>query len=408
MNWLSTLFSRPSPLRHNGQADLDFPLLAGCVALLGLGLVMVTSASTEVAAVRNSSSTYYLTRQIAYLTLGALACIGAMLVPMKVWEKHRWNLLVLGVVLLALVFAPVIGKSVNGARRWLAFPLFNIQPSEIAKICLVVFIAGYLVHHKNDVQQRIRGFLKPMFILALFAGLLLGEPDFGATVVLSGTVMVMIFLGGMRMAWALSLIIFVVALGAFVVGTQEYRVQRLQNFIDPWADPYGAGYQLSQALIAFGRGEWLGLGLGNSIQKQFYLPEAHTDFVFSILAEELGLVGALVTFALLIFVSIRAIIIGSWAERSKQYFSAYIAYGLAFLWVGQILINIGVNIGLLPTKGLTLPFLSYGGSSLIICCVSLGMLLRIEWERRTHIAETSVNKVRMHSEPAPALEGERA
>lgn len=177
------------------------------------------------------------------------------------------------------------------------------------------------------------------------------------------------------------------AVGAVVllIQTQPYRMARLTNFTDPWADQFGAGYQLSQALIAFGRGGWLGMGLGNSIQKQFYLPEAHTDFVFAVLAEELGIVGALATVALFVFVSLRALYIGIWAEQAKQFFSAYVAYGLAFLWIGQFLINIGVNIGLLPTKGLTLPFLSYGGSSLVICCACLGMLLRIEWERRTHL-----------------------
>lgn len=407
ITWLSQVFSRPSPFRHNGRADLDFPLLAGCVALLGLGLVMITSASTEVAAVRNSSSTYFLNRQIIYLVLGAIACVLTMYIPMQKWEQHRWKLFVLGAVLLALVFVPGIGKSVNGARRWLAFPLFNIQPSEIAKLCMVMFIASYLVHHKNDVQLRLRGVLKPFLVLAVYAVLLLIEPDFGATVVLSCTVAAMIFLGGMRLIWLIAGGIGLSILGYVLVFSQPYRVERLNNFIDPWSDPYGSGYQLSQALIAFGRGEWFGLGLGNSIQKVFFLPEAHTDFVFSVLAEELGLVGALITLGLFIFVGVRALMIGAWAERSKQYFSAYVAYGLAFLWIGQIFINICVNIGLMPTKGLTLPFLSYGGSSLIICCVSLGILLRIEWERRTHIAENHVNKVRMHSEPHE-LVGENA
>jgi cell division protein FtsW len=204
-------------------------------------------------------------------------------------------------------------------------------------------------------------------------------------VVLVGASIAMLFLGGVNLWRFIPLAAGVLAAGALVMTGQSYRMQRLTNFVDPWADQFGAGYQLSQALIAFGRGEWFGVGLGNSVQKQFYLPEAHTDFVFAVLAEELGMVGALATVALFVFVSVRALYIGLWAEKAKQLFSAYVAYGLAFLWIGQVLINIGVNVGLLPTKGLTLPFLSYGGSSLVICCVSLALLLRIEWERRTQL-----------------------
>ncbi|MCY1295300.1 putative peptidoglycan glycosyltransferase FtsW [compost metagenome] len=211
--------------------------------------------------------------------------------------------------------------------------------------------------------------------------------------VLVGSCIAMLFLGGINLLRFIPLAGAVLAAGALVMTSQSYRMQRLTNFIDPWADQYGAGYQLSQALIAFGRGEWLGVGLGNSVQKQFYLPEAHTDFVFAVLAEELGMIGALATVGLFVFVSVRALYIGLWAEKARQYFSAYVAYGLAFLWIGQVLINIGVNVGLLPTKGLTLPFLSYGGSSLVICCVSLALLLRIEWERRTQLGNEEVEFV---------------
>lgn len=210
------------------------------------------------------------------------------------------------------------------------------------------------------------------------------------TVVMMGSAMAMLFLGGVGLLRFGLMVALAVGAVFVLVQTQEYRLQRLITFTDPWADQYGSGYQLTQALIAFGRGEWLGVGLGNSIQKQFYLPEAHTDFVFSVLAEELGLVGALATVGLFVFVSVRALYIGLWAERAKQFFSAYVAFGLAFLWIGQFLINIGVNIGLLPTKGLTLPFLSYGGSSLVICCVSLALLLRIEWETRNQLGNEDV------------------
>ena len=230
-----------------------------------------------------------------------------------------------------------------------------------------------------------------LLVLGLIAALLLAEPDFGATVVLVGAAIAMLFLGGVNLLRFIPLAACVLGLGVLVMTSQAYRLERLTNFVDPWADQYGAGYQLSQALIAFGRGEWFGVGLGNSVQKQFYLPEAHTDFVFAVLAEELGMVGALITVGLFVFVSVRALYIGLWAEKAKQFFSAYVAYGLAFLWIGQVLINIGVNVGLLPTKGLTLPFLSYGGSSLVICCVSLALLLRIEWERRTQLGSEDVD-----------------
>jgi len=202
--------------------------------------------------------------------------------------------------------------------------------------------------------------------------------------------MAMLFLGGVGMLRFGLMVALAVGAVFVLVQTQEYRLQRLITFTDPWADQYGSGYQLTQALIAFGRGEWFGVGLGNSIQKQFYLPEAHTDFVFSVLAEELGFVGALATLALFVFVCVRGLYIGLWAEKAKQFFSAYVAYGLSFLWIGQFLINIGVNTGLLPTKGLTLPFLSYGGSSLVICCISLAILLRIEWERRNVLGNEDI------------------
>ena len=226
-------------------------------------------------------------------------------------------------------------------------------------------------------------------VLFPMALLLIAEPDFGATVVLMGAAVGMLFLGGVGLFRFILLFGSIAILGGLLIVIEPYRLQRLTGFLNPWDDPFGSGYQLTQALIAFGRGEWLGLGLGNSIQKQFYLPEAHTDFVFSVLAEELGLVGALSAFALLIFLAARSLYIGLWAERAGRLFAAYLAYGLAIMWIGQILINVGVNVGLLPTKGLTLPFLSYGGSSLVVCCISLGILLRIDWERRQALREAT-------------------
>ena len=375
----------PSPLISRNGIDLDFPLLAGCLALLGLGLVMVTSASSEVAAAQSGNPLYFSVRHLIYLAIGFVACGVTMLTPMETWQRHSWKLLGVAFLLLVAVITPGVGREVNGSMRWIGFGLFNIQPSEIAKVFVVVFMAGYLVRRQHEVRESWIGFFKPFAVLLPFAGLLLREPDFGATVGMMGAAAAMLFLGGVGLFRFGLMVALAVGAVALLIWTQPYRMARLTNFSDPWADQFGAGYQLSQALIAFGRGGWTGMGLGNSIQKQFYLPEAHTDFVFAVLAEELGIVGALATVGLFVFVGLRALYIGIWAEQAKQYFSAYVAYGLAFLWIGQFLINVGVNVGLLPTKGLTLPFLSYGGSSLVICCGCLGMLLRIEWERRTAV-----------------------
>ena len=387
---LAKLLSQPSPLHGGRGIDVDFPLLAGCLALLGLGLVMITSASSEVAAALSGNTLYHMIRHLFYLAIGLSAGLLTMLVPMSAWQRNGARLLIAAFVLLVLVLVPGIGREVNGASRWIGFGIFNVQPSELAKLFTVIFLAGFLVRRQSEVRETLMGFIKLMMVIGPMAALLLAEPDFGAAVVLVGASIAMLFLAGVNLLRFIPLVALVLVAGVAVMTSQSYRMQRLTNFIDPWADQYGAGYQLSQALIAFGRGEWLGVGLGNSIQKQFYLPEAHTDFVFSVLAEELGLIGSLLTVALFVFVGVRAMYMGLWAEKAKQFFAAYVAYGLAIMWIGQILINIGVNAGLLPTKGLTLPFLSYGGSSLVICCVMLGLLLRIEWESRTQLDSAEV------------------
>lgn len=380
----------PSPLLSRRGIDLDFPLLAGCLALLGLGFVMVSSASSEVAAAQFGNSQHYMIRQLIYLAIGlGVGCV-TLLIPLASWQKHSGKLLIAALLLLVLVLVPGIGREVNGARRWIGFGIANIQPSELAKLFTVIYLGGYLVRRQADVQHSLKGLIMPISVLMAMAFLLLLEPDFGATVVLFGSGIVMLFLGGVSMLRFLPMVVGVGLIGVVVMTSQAYRLQRLTNFIDPWADQFGAGYQLSQALIAFGRGEWLGVGLGNSVQKQFYLPEAHTDFVFAVLAEELGMIGALLTVGLFVLVTLRAMYLGLLAEKAQQYFSAYVAYGLALLWIGQFLINIGVNVGLLPTKGLTLPFLSYGGSSLVVCCVSLALLLRLDWERRNQLGNAEI------------------
>lgn len=386
----SLLRPYPSPLISRNGVDLDFPLLAGCLALLGLGLVMITSASSEVAAAQAGNPLYYMIRHLIYLAIGVVGCGATLMVPMATWQRFGGTLLIAAFALLIMVLIPGIGREVNGSLRWIGFGLFNVQPSEIAKVFVVIYLAGYLVRREQEVRRSWAGFFKPFIVLLPLAMLLLREPDFGATVVMMGAAAVMLFLGGVGLFRFILMVALAVLAVFILVQTQEYRMQRLITFTDPWADQFGSGYQLTQALIAFGRGGWFGLGLGNSIQKQFYLPEAHTDFVFAVLAEELGLVGALATVGLFLFVCVRGLYIGYWAEQAKQYFAAYMAYGLSMLWIGQFLINIGVNVGLLPTKGLTLPFLSYGGSSLIICCISMALLLRIEWERRTLMNDEEV------------------
>ena len=380
----------PSPLFSRRGVDMDFPLLAGCLALLGLGLVMITSASSEVAAAQSGTPLYHMVRHLVYVAIGLVAGGLTLLIPMSFWQNASWKLLIAGFVLLLLVLVPGIGREVNGSMRWIGFGMFNVQPSELAKVFAVIFLAGYLVRRQEEVRESWMGFFKPFVVLMPMAFLLLMEPDFGATVVLMGAAAAMLFLGGVGLFRFGLLVALAVAAVFVLVQAQPYRMARLTSFTDPWADQFGSGYQLSQALIAFGRGEWFGVGLGNSVQKQFYLPEAHTDFVFSILAEELGLVGALATVALFVFVTVRGLYVGLWAEKAGQFFAAYVAYGLSFLWIGQFLINIGVNVGLLPTKGLTLPFLSYGGSSLVVCCICLGLLLRIEWERRTQLGSEEI------------------
>ncbi|AYN93776.1 MULTISPECIES: putative lipid II flippase FtsW [Pseudomonas] len=386
----SLLRPYPSPLISRNGVDLDFPLLAGCLALLGLGLVMITSASSEVAAAQAGNPLYYMIRHLIYLAIGVVGCGATLMIPMATWQRFGGTLLIAAFALLIMVLIPGIGREVNGSLRWIGFGLFNVQPSEIAKVFVVIYLAGYLVRREQEVRRSWAGFFKPFIVLLPLAMLLLREPDFGATVVMMGAAAVMLFLGGVGLFRFILMVALAVLAVFILVQTQEYRMQRLITFTDPWADQFGSGYQLTQALIAFGRGGWFGLGLGNSIQKQFYLPEAHTDFVFAVLAEELGLVGALATVGLFLFVCVRGLYIGYWAEQAKQYFAAYMAYGLSMLWIGQFLINIGVNVGLLPTKGLTLPFLSYGGSSLIICCISMALLLRIEWERRTLMNDEEV------------------
>lgn len=345
-----------------------------------LGLIMVSSASMGVAEANYGTPFYFLVRHAVYLLLGMLAALVTLQIPTSVWQRYGYRFFFFALLLIVLVLVPGIGRRVNGSMRWIGFGGVTIQPSEVMKLAAIVAMSMYLVRQQDDVTSNIRGYLKPLVAVAVVAGLLLMEPDFGATVVTSVTVFVMLFLAGSHLKYYLgfSLSLLVAAVGLMML--EPYRVQRLVAFKDPWADQYNSGYQLVQSLIAFGRGDWFGVGLGHSVQKLFYLPEAHTDFVFAIFSEEFGLFGVmllLVTILALVFAGMR---IGQRAERAGQVFSAYVAYGISIMLAFQSAINIGVNIGLLPTKGLTLPLVSYGGSSLLISFVMIAMLLRIDAE----------------------------
>ena len=369
---------RPLADTRHGQFPLDPWLLGSALALLALGLVMVSSASVSIADRQVGAPFYYLWRQLAFVALGLLAGYCALRVRLVYLERLGPWFLLFGVTLLAVVL--LIGREVNGSVRWLALGPFNVQPSELMKLAMVVYLAGYLVRRGDEVRSTLKGFIKPMLLVGVVGLLLMAEPDFGATAVITATVLGMMFLGGVRL-WQFGALFALILAGAgALVLAAPYRMARLTSFIDPWADPFNSGFQLTQALIAFGRGEWLGVGLGGSIQKLFYLPEAHTDFLFAVLAEELGLLGALTVIALFGVLVWRAFVIGQSALAAGNRFGAYLSFGLG-MWLGlQAFINIGVNMGVLPTKGLTLPLMSYGGSSIVVSCIACAILLRVSHE----------------------------
>jgi cell division protein FtsW len=370
--------------RRGGEpVQMDLGLLYAVLITLGFGLVMMASASFSVAERELGEPTYYLSHQVAYIVVGLLAgaWIAAYL-PLDFLERNGGRLLIIAFAVLILVLLPGIGKEVNGSTRWLSLGVTRIQPSELAKLLTIIYLAGYLVRRGEEVRSAVRGFIKPMALLAVLCVLLLAEPDFGTAAVLMGTAMGMMFLGGVRLWQFGVLLAFVLLALAGLAISSPYRMARVTAFLDPWADPFASGFQLTQALIAFGRGEWFGVGLGSSIQKLFYLPEAHTDFLFAVVAEELGLAGSIAVIALFTFIVARSFMIARRAETAGRPFAAYLAYGLG-LWFGlQAYTNIAVNMGLLPTKGLTLPLMSSGGSSMVAACVAMGLLLRVDVESR--------------------------
>lgn len=360
----------------------DWWLMGAVLGLIIIGLMMVASSSVMISTKYYHQPFHFLIRQCCYLFAGFCIALVVMRIDSNTWEKFSMPLLLICLFMLLVVLVPGIGRSVNGSRRWLALGPIGIQVSELAKMTMIFYISGYLVRQQEAISRSIVGFIKPMLILGVVAVLLLMEPDFGATVVIAGTVMAMLFLAGVRLRYYIGLLLVVACCLAMLAVSSPYRVARLTAFLDPWADQFNSGYQLTQSLIAFGRGGWLGVGLGDSVQKLFYLPEAHTDFLFAVLAEELGLLGVLLVLALYGILVFRGLTIGYIAYTQERFFAAFTAYGLTF-WLGlQAAINMGVNSGLLPTKGLTLPMLSYGGASIVVNCIVIGLLLRIDHENR--------------------------
>ena len=385
MSSMSYSAALKSPATQAPAAEFDRVVVWVTVLLLGLGLVMVYSASIAIAEAgrgTGNQQSYYLVRHAMFVALSVVMGVIAFQFPVRFWQQAAPYLFVVGLVLLALVLVPGIGREVNGARRWLPLVVFNVQPSELMKVFAVLYAADYTVRKAAFMHSLTKGFL-PMFAVMFLAGaLLLKEPDFGAFAVITVIAMGILFLGGMNWKLFAGLIVMLLAAFLALILYSPYRMQRVIGFMDPWADPYGKGYQLSHALIAFGRGEWFGVGLGGSVEKLFYLPEAHTDFLLAVIAEELGFVGVLALLILFAWLVQRAFLIGRRAALQERYFAALAAQGIG-LWIGvQAIINMGVNMGVLPTKGLTLPLLSFGGSAISATCVALAILLRIDWEGR--------------------------
>ncbi|GLS25578.1 putative lipid II flippase FtsW [Marinibactrum halimedae] len=360
--------------------SVDPMLVIVISALVSFGIVMVASSSISFADHAYGDPWFFLRKHLVYLLIGLTGAVVIGAIPLSLWRQYGWVMLVGAVILLALVLVPGLGKSVNGSQRWLRLGPINIQASEVAKFCCVIFFASYFSKWQFKVSQNWRGVVKPLGVLMVVAFLILLEPDFGSTFVLVTTVLAMMFIAGIKL-WQ-CLLLGLMAGGGFaaLAVLTPWRLKRLQTFLNPWADQFDSGYQLTQSLIGFGRGEWFGMGLGNSIQKLFFLPEAHTDFIFSIIAEEFGLIGSLLVMGLFVVFIVKAFVLSRQAINRDNSFASYAAFGIGVMFAAQVIINVGVASGFLPTKGLTLPFISYGGSSLVVCCLFVGLLLRIQKE----------------------------
>ncbi|WP_116963344.1 putative lipid II flippase FtsW [Fastidiosibacter lacustris] len=389
--FIRNLFSQRNTkkVRLRANIELDMAFVFFVLGLLAFGWVMITSASMVDANYDYGNPYFYCIRQGFFAVLGIIAMTGALLIPTDNYQKIYKLWLVVAFVLLIAVLIPHIGREVNGSRRWIPLFVINVQVSELVKLCAIMYFSSYLVRFGDLARDTLKGVIKPLIILAAIAGLLLREPDFGACVVMFTCVFGIMFMAGVKLRWFIILIVLGGVAATFLVLFEPYRLARLNGFLDPWADANNTGYQLVQALIAYGRGGWLGDGLGSGIQKQFFLPEAHTDFIVSVIAEELGVVGVIVLLAVYTYLIWKGMRIASFAYQLQRYFQSYIAYGISFWVAFQVIVNIGVNIGVLPTKGLTLPLISYGGSSLLIMCFALGILLRIDFENKVIADEIS-------------------
>lgn len=363
------------------EALFDRQLVWIAFGLMLIGLVMVTSASFPISSRLTDQPFHFMFRHAIFLLLAFLTSSMVLQVPLDRWMKY--SSLLLGISFFLLIVVLVVGKSVNGASRWIPLGLFNLQPAEVAKLSLFIFMSGYLVRKHDEVRQTFfGGFLKPIMVFGTLAVLLLGQPDLGTVIVMLVTLFGMLFIAGAKLSQFLALMVAGVLAVVALIVAEPYRVRRVTSFLDPWEDPFGSGYQLTQSLMAFGRGEWFGQGLGNSIQKLEYLPEAHTDFVFAVLAEELGFIGVVLVLVLIFSLVLKAIFIGKKAFQHDQQFGSYLAFGIGIWFAFQTLVNVGAAAGMVPTKGLTLPLISYGGSSLIIMSVAVSILLRIDHECR--------------------------
>ncbi|WP_394127521.1 cell division protein FtsW [Vibrio hepatarius] len=368
------------------EALYDRQLVWISLGLMLTGLVMVTSASFPISSRLTDQPFHFMFRHAIFLVLALIASSVILQVPMKRWLQYSTWLLLISIGLLVVVL--VAGKSVNGASRWIPLGLFNLQPAEVAKLSLFIFMSGYLVRKSEEVRSSFfGGFIKPIIVFATLASLLLLQPDLGTVVVMLVTLFGMLFIAGAKLTQFLALMVVGLMSVATLIYIEPYRMRRVTSFLDPWEDPFGSGYQLTQSLMAFGRGEWFGQGLGNSIQKLEYLPEAHTDFVFAVLAEELGFVGVVLVLLLIFSLVLKAIYIGRKAFDNEQLFGGYLAFGIGIWFAFQTLVNVGAAAGMVPTKGLTLPLISYGGSSLIVMAVAVSILLRIDHECRLVAAD---------------------
>ena len=383
----SPLYSPP-----HTNVGLNQSIIILLAILVSVGIIIIASASIDYSSVNYNDPWFFVKRHLVYLCIALVASVGMLSVPTSFWKKYGWVLFFVACVLLLVVLIPGVGKRVNGSQRWLQLGPITIQISEVVKLCGVIFFASYLSNSHYVLQTQWKELFKPLLMLVLLMWLLLLEPDFGGAVVLAITVGGMLFLAGAKL-WQCVLLLFsglgILAALAFFT---PYRMKRLVTFLDPWKDQFDSGYQLTQSLIAFGRGEWFGLGMGNSIQKLLYLPEAHTDFVFAIFAEEYGFIGGLCLLAVFFLLIANIFAIAKKAMERNDVFSALAVFGVAILLTTQVIINVGVASGFLPTKGLTLPFISYGGSSLIITCLLIALVLRIEYDLDCSLVSKSASK----------------